>query len=519
MADYSNSAETTTPPKSSSCSTYFDSLPHEVLLKIVSETVASLAVKTKPQFFNFLFSDSNPLHAVVPQMFSSLILVDDDITSEAYFNKAAIKMTAKDLHTSSQNAALISKIFEVCGKSITQVSVLQMRLETTTLKDFTLAVTQHCPNVNVIKIDLSCRSPHGYDHAWKLLERYAPQLHGLDCHVIRWWLGRDFEICSNLKQFVCEHEYPGMLATALKAFGFHLEGLIARISDHASPVELFHVIQKYCRRLTVLLLDSATLACYSNEYASMLCSYGTQLVEAFIDPLGINHLRQVCNICRCLRIKFSLSSLMYHPEDWARIEMIGPLMEYLAMQFNYELPGSASRSMARCTNVRELSIDRMSVYDHEITTDQSMSVLFSSSCFKAVEKLCIGKFNPSTVNLHLIAASTLKLREIAFTFVEPIVSTIGFEHIVHSNRTLDKVSLCEKSNVRCTRSAESTVALLGDLLKTFSKCCTLSIFVKHAESESVAYDELHKLSAYIPCRGIKLSLATDSSKYSQNCDS
>ncbi len=529
--------------------TFFDSVPHDVLLNIVSYVFPAMRMPSSLRLMKFFFSSANPFQTVASYLFTSVSFKGYANRTYAHIDSGTIYVSSYDVDSSGLNATQVQNMWSVCGGSVSRIKFTEIENETRRLEKFVNAVLRHCPNVDSLVMNASWNRKHGGDCTVKLFEKYATQLRSIECDRIGGWRGMDWSNCTNLRQFICSSVTGSRLITILKSIGVTLEELRVYNVCGRNRVDVLDMIQKSCKRITVLVLPLEAYEHRMEKYASLLCSYSEQLIEANVCELDCENLRRICDSCPQLRLSCRLSFISdsddeyefqcYGDDDesdecngnWMRFTVMAPVLVELLIANNLTLRADTERVMARCTHLLKLDINGQiqdGDYTTAVTTDSDMKALFFSSSFHALEELYIHGLIPSETNINLVASSTSRLKRVNFVLAEHIEDGSVFQSLVDSNPCLTEVNVDEMSmrdemfESDCMRSASSALDLMRSLLETFSMCRELDFYVRHMEGEEdkdwdeeAMEEELRKLRRCVKYRGADVTMGVTSARYRQ----
>ncbi len=475
--------------------TYLDSLPPEVLAKIV---------RVQP---SLTCSEDSPFRVAAPLLFDT---VEFEIGNENERTECDVVESTITISASDAASAIlrVEQALSACRFSVKAIKICRYypRVRGEDCTPIVSLVEKYCPNVE----SLMFGRQYSNICTWgRLVETYGPQLLSIEyCQIMVENLPR-FNACTGILRLHCEFRLTDTLFSVLRSVGKTLEELCITHEGCTKPDDLLHAIQTHCRRLSVVSLP------YSGKtlYTALLCSYGSQLIRADVEDLSLDNLRDVARVCTNLRTSFAFD-LDWNETKWEYVNVIGPLVDDLHLE-KYPCTGEESASaMARCVNLRRLCVES----EDFIVSDEIMDNLFANSRFRALQDLEIIGLIPSKLNLQLIAKSTLNLRKLEFEKMRSIEDGDAFESVVRSNPLLAEVTIRECSWLQCERRAETALEILQSLLRVFSKCRKLRVYLNIADEDDMDENQLKHICRCMAYRKMNMMVRISNSVYEQNMD-
>ena len=467
--------------------THFDNLSNDVHLSIISWTEKLL--RQKKDHLNFLwllFSNTSPFRGVTHSCFNSVTFWDKYKTTKASFELSSLAIAADDLVRSGQYQKLIEQIFTVCGSSLRTVSCFKLSNgndHEKHLKTITTLVLNHCPNVENLK--WRPFSEYYWDACDEMVKKYGSQLRSFE------WMQKtklkkampNLSICDGLNQFICRDEPNAIIIPQLLTIGSTLEELDLRRVTSKRYANLLEAIDKNCRNLSIIKMQSDLIVGGEDKYTSLLCSYGAQLKKADVQGVSLENMEKISRACTNLQTEYSM--LHYSEASvWDDIRTLGPLLVKLKLGGHPCDEGKTIRAMERCTNIRELDI--VGCYELEGEGQSDLECLFTNSSFRALESLTIHKYSANKRNDTLIASKTGNLKKFSCSVKNDLGKGFEFHGIVSRNVQLEYFDISDEiyANVG-ERTVQTAIDIICKIVGLFSKCRSLNVTIQQAEVKIV----------------------------------
>jgi len=208
-------------------------------------------------------------------------------------------------------------------------------------------------------------------------------------------------------------------------------GVSAHASDQCSIQDVYHHIQKYCRKLKDIKLYNPGCDLAISE---CICSYEGQLESVTIRNMDLGLLRNV--VQKCTNARFILTLIEGDASEYLRI-IAGQLESIHYSSENLYGEGQANPFSAwnLCPNIREITISSSS-YVQEVEAIVGSPKLF-------LKKITLGFFIPDENVKDALAklaggyVTTLEVVNLSCLFP----SESAFESLVSTNKSLRKVTI------------------------------------------------------------------------------
>ena len=522
---------------------YFDTLPSETFPNIIkyvfweanSEDHGDLGASSKMRqhmrSLSMVVSDAGPFRAVTSQL--SLTKVHLGNFGAPYLNiDNCLLVIGPELFENEilKLVGIPERIFQLSGKSVKDVIIYinaynlhpNTAKKNRVLQKFVKLIKKHCPNVE----NLSFMSrgiednPHLFENdVPELLEQFSSQLRS-----IVWNLGVTEKDCFRVPSIsMCSHirelDFPAspQLTSFLYAFGASLESLTVSHSVNNGYAEILNVIEHKCTKLsTILLHDLFTIIETVGEerYASLLCSFGSQLICAGFEMLSIENLARIVKACPNL----SISHKLVHKDqgdEWERFDLLGPMITNLTIASYLYRDEKCKETIGRCTKLQSLLIkENLGNREQEIESSSNVNFLSSISS-SSLTQLWHYDFTATQKNIFILSSALRNLDHLVLTLAQPIEIGIDFKAIAGSNPQLNSVRIAERMYRDERRKKEQLIEILQMLVSAFSMCKSVDFTLCNSGGARVTRNEMDDICGSLPCRGVSKSIRIGSTHYWQ----
>ncbi len=512
-----------------SYSTYFETLPDEVHVKLVewvdmvwyesSENVQYL--DTLPftgkgrHFLSFLFSENGPFCKALSSVLTKVTLSSIRNSTNVSVDGGWVNIGPEILEGEELGRGVIERVLRACGESMKEIvlavddvhPLLIENGEYRIIQQFVSLVIQYCPAVESLEFDLPFS---GEDVIFVLFAKYCSQLCSIDGYM--WKSGvtlysADFSNCTQIR--CLSLPATPQLIPLLEGTGSLLERLFLRFDSFEGYGEVLDAIEQNCKKLVHIGLDDSRRVINSvgeERYAAFLCSYGTQLTSASLQGMvESEHLLEVYSKCSNLDVKYQ-SIEDYGIEGWELVRVFGPRIQHVKVDMFACTGVESCNAISSCISLSGLELfnfgrDRISEQD---VIDTTLISVLSSLSTPSLERLLLPGLRGTKENLAMIVAATSNLRSLKLELAQPVQNGAFFKTIADSNPYLREVRIVEDEIEDGIRDGDSAVELLRELVNTFSKCRSLIFGILNTGDQEVREETIRDICASLPCRGIDL---------------
>ena len=258
------------------------------------------------QIISMLISDASPFREVLSELPPAELQLGKISDASCLWTDGDMLVVGPELFESeSLELGLPERILQVVGESVKAVSFhidwedLSPRKTdaNVVVRKFVALVKMYCPNVEELKLadSLFEEPPFEFETAvHALLEQFLLQLRS-----IQWY--RSFHLTFVPDISVCRHSrelnIPAspQLIKFLRSFGESLESLTVSFNHPKGHEEIIDLIERNCTKLATLSFSECLPVETVGEerYASLLCSFGSQLRCAQVFGLSVGKLARV----------------------------------------------------------------------------------------------------------------------------------------------------------------------------------------------------------------------------------
>lgn len=499
---------------------YFDGLPNDNMEDILKSAIPEVILGEESDFIvpkdrttkkldehhslSMLFSDWSPFRTVVSSLFTRLILAGVGPT-EISIERGMITI-APDVFMEIENGSVL-QIFRKCGLSFTSITFFDSFLYydvskvdpisgTLLAQKLTSLLLTYCQNVDELIYDQSECTTMSWSTGGSVFQKLSSQLRSFDWNCRHFMSLPDLSACKNIRKANIRSEVVHDLIGKLHSIGNTLQELfiIGNISNHTC-LQMIDAIQKHCPYLRKIQLDDEYLTpCedWDNQYASFLCSYGTQLIEASPAKLSPKRFREVIGECTNLRFEY-FEANYENVDEFKRLSIMGPRLDMLALVGYWHYGNEWSNALSQCSNLRRLRLDDFRMF----------ASLTNCSMLKTLD---MDNFDVTLETVSLVASKTMSLRQFIFCTKGLIEKGTIFKSLVNANRNLEYVSMMECIKYDEERSTEESLKIVGELVETFSNCREVLFNIPTTDENDVDEHAVREICGHFPCRGVSVSL-------------